>query len=471
MNKQKFGIQLFRTLVNRLYRAKWALTAADPRGKDVLSDGVESGKQMIVYRYTASAGQPLAYFLRHLRSNEETILMPSVPDHIVVVGAGLAGLRTVEQLRGGGHRGSITLIGAEGEVPYDRPPLSKQVLTGAWLPEQTALTHESSLSDLGLNLRLGTEAVGLHGTTVELAEGDSVRGDAIVIATGLSSRRLPNQPPSAHTLRTVDDSLALRDALARASSLLVIGGGFIGMEAASSARTLGVETTVIESLTQPLARALGPVGGQICASVAEEAGVQLRCGRSLVRFIDEHTILLDDGNTVSADVILISVGGVPELAWLNGSVLDIPNGIACDTRGRVVGIPHVWAVGDVAAWQDPALGGYYRNEHWSSASDQAAIVACNILGTDPLDPGLPYFWSDQFGLKIQLIGTPELANSTTVLCGSIESSNVAGTALGYFSDDKLVAVVTFGAPRLLARYKKLVTANASRQTTLAFASS
>ncbi|HKQ42919.1 MAG TPA: FAD-dependent oxidoreductase, partial [Pseudonocardia sp.] len=181
----------------------------------------------------------------------------SQPEHVLVVGAGLGGLRTVEQLRSAGFQGRISLVGDEPHAPYDRPPLSKQVLTGEWAPERTTLRSVEGLDDLGVRTHLGMRAVALRPGEVELADGASLHADAIVVATGLAARTLPGQPAGVHTLRTLDDALALRAALERASSLLVIGGGFIGAEVASSARTRGLAVTVLEALPVPSARALG----------------------------------------------------------------------------------------------------------------------------------------------------------------------------------------------------------------------
>lgn len=392
--------------------------------------------------------------------------MSSVPEHVVVVGAGLAGLRTVEQLRAGGYGGTVTMIGAERHLPYDRPPLSKQVLAGSWEPGRTGLADTAKLDGLGLRYRPGVAAVALNGTSVELADGSVVRGDAVVVATGVHARRLPDQPAGVHTLRTLDDALALRDVLTEGRSLLVIGAGFVGAEVASVARARGVDVTMLEALPVPLTRVLGEDAGRLCARLISENGVDLRCGTSLAGFPDGNTVLLADGTTVSADAILVGVGGAPALSWLDGSGLVIGNGLVCDRTGRVLGGARVWAVGDVAAWECPVRGTPHRTEHWTSATEQATVVARDILGAPLPADTVPYFWSDQFGLKIQLIGRSDLADDVAPLQGD---GAVKGTVLGYFSGDRLVAVAGFGAPRQVARYRALVAANADRATTLAAA--
>lgn len=383
-----------------------------------------------------------------------------------MVGAGLGGLRTAERLRAAGHDGPITLVGNETHLPYDRPPLSKQILTGAWESPRTLLTTEQRLREQGMEWRLGAAAAGLDGTTVTLADGSAVRGDAVVLATGLRARVLPGQPPGVHTLRDLDDAVGLRDALREARSLLVLGAGFVGAEVASAARGLGLDVTVVEALPLPLTRIFGDTGGALCARLLTEAGIDLRCNTPVTGFADSRTVRLSDGGTLSADVVLVALGGTPRLPWLP----DSADGLRCGASGRVVGASRVWAVGDVAAWECARCGGHHRTEHWTSAVDQAAAVAHDMLGLPAPEASLPYFWSDQFGLKIQLIGQPGAGQRAEVLHGSGPAGGpVKGTVLGYFADDRLVTVAAFGVPRLLARYRPLVATNASCQDTRALA--
>ena len=397
------------------------------------------------------------------------------PEHVVVVGAGLGGVRTVEKLRSGGYPGRLTLIGAEERAPYDRPPLSKQILHGAWEPERVSLWDEPSLAALDIALRLGVPAVGLHGTKVELADGTSVAGDAVVLATGVGARRIPGQPADVLTLRSLDDAVVLREALAGAESLLIIGGGFIGAEVAHAARLRGLRVTVVEALEAPCARVLGTRVGALAGRLFTEAGVELRCGVSVQRFVDGHTVVLSDGDTVSADVVLLSIGSVPAVAWLDGLGFDTAGGLACDDQGRVLGadgswVARVWALGDMAAWADPIRGRHHRSEHWTSAVDQAGVVASGLLGLPGPPPAVPYVWSDQFGLKIQSVGRPDLADTVVPLHGDgLGGGPIAGTLVGYFAEDTLVGVVGFGAARHLLRYRPLVAAGADRATVLAAA--
>nr|WP_257101744.1 NAD(P)/FAD-dependent oxidoreductase [Streptomyces sp. alain-838] len=203
--------------------------------------------------------------------------MSEQPEHVVVVGAGLGGLRTVEQLRSRGYPGRITLIGAEEHPPYDRPPLSKQILSRDWEPERAVLRDGAALGELDVDVRLGVRAVGLRGTAVELADGTEVAGTAVVLATGAAARRLPGQPDGVAVLRTLDDALALRDAFDSARSLLVVGAGFIGAEVACAARKRDIEVTVLEAMPVPCERVLGRRVGALAARLFTEAGVDLRC--------------------------------------------------------------------------------------------------------------------------------------------------------------------------------------------------
>ena len=408
----------------------------------------------------------------------------SQPEHVLVVGAGLGGLRTVEQLRSAGFQGRISLVGDEPHAPYDRPPLSKQVMTGEWAPERTTLRSVEGLDDLGVRTHLGMRAVALRPGEVELADGASLHADAIVVATGLAARTLPGQPAGVHTLRTLDHALALRAALERASSLLVIGGGFIGAEVASSARTRGLAVTVLEALTVPSARALGEELGALTGRLMTQAGVDLRTDVRIDGFVTGRAdpadegggrigVALADGSRVTADVVVVGIGGVPRLGWMGGApeAGAVPGGLPCGATGRVEGLSGVWAVGDVAAWPDPTRGDRHRHEHWTSAGDQAATVARDILGEPPPPARVPYFWSDQFGLKIQLFGRPEHADTLLPLHGDgLAGGAVRGTVMGLLADGRLAAVAGFGAARFVARYRTLLQDGADGAAALELAS-
>ena len=394
--------------------------------------------------------------------------MSGTPEHVVVVGAGLGGLRTVEQLRSRGHTGRITLIGAEVHPPYDRPPLSKQILTGTWEPTRATLKDAEALAELDVTTVFGKRAVGLNGTTVELDDGTSVPGDVVVLATGVTARTLPGQPAGVATLRTLDDAVSLRSAFDALSSLLIVGAGFIGAEVACAAHAKGVRVTVLEALPVPVERALGRQVGALAARLFTEAGIDLRCDTRITRFVDEHTVELSDGSTVAADLVLVGIGSLPDVAWLDAAGLDTSDGLACDANGRVLGTSGVWALGDLAAWWDSSRGRFHRNEHWTTTVDQSAVVACDVLGAEAPGPTVPYVWSDQFGMKIQTLGRTDLAEEVAQLHGTgMDGGPVKGTVVGYFAGGVLVGVVGFGAPAKVVRYRAMIAAGASAETVLA----
>jgi 3-phenylpropionate/trans-cinnamate dioxygenase ferredoxin reductase subunit len=391
--------------------------------------------------------------------------MTGQPEHVLVIGAGLGGVRTAEQLRAAGYQGRISLVGAEPHIPYDRPPLSKQILTGEWAPARAVLRTLDQLEDLGVRAHLGQAAVALRPGEVELSDGSTLHGDAVVVATGLVARRLPGQPAQVHTLRTLSDALALRERLEGIGSLLIIGAGFIGAEVATAARARGIEVTVLEGLAAPAARALGPAVGELVSRLYAEAGVRLHTGVSVVRLTADAARAraeLSDGRVFEADAGLVGIGGTAQLSWLDAH-LDPASELRCDSRGRVRGRPGIWAVGDVAVWERPGSSVPRREEHWTSAGDQAAVVARDILGAPVPPPTVPYFWSDQFGLKIQLLGRPEQADEVIALHGDgLAGGAVPGTVIGYLAGGMLVAVVGFGAARLIVRYRPLVAGAAGR---------
>ncbi|MGH4016832.1 MAG: NAD(P)/FAD-dependent oxidoreductase [Pseudonocardiaceae bacterium] len=396
------------------------------------------------------------------------------PEHVVVVGAGLGGLRTVESLRAAGFPGRISLVGDEPHEPYDRPPLSKEILSGQW-PEERAVLHRGELLDLDVALHLGTAAVGVDDSTVQLADGTGLSYDVLVVATGVRPRRLPGQPdhPELHVLRTLEDCRALRDSMSRARSLLVVGAGFIGAEVAATARAAGLEVTMLEALSVPFARVLGEQMGELCARLQTENGVAVRRGVPLAEFLDTGFLTnggagggiaarLADGTIVRADCGVVGVGTVVDSGWLAGLGIPAGNGLACDSTGLVLGTGNVYAVGDIAAWPHPTVGDRPRIEHWTSATEQAMVVAQRIAGAEITRQAdaVPYFWSDQYGLKLQLVGRPDQASSVEVLH---DPGVIKGTVAGYFADGTLVAALAFHSPRLLNRCRALVRDRAGEQ--------
>ncbi|QTJ68761.1 FAD-dependent oxidoreductase [Rhodococcus sp. ZPP] len=328
---------------------------------------------------------------------------------IVIVGAGLAGLRTAEELRRAGYAGDLVLLGGEPHLPYDRPPLSKEVVRGE--KSDTTLKPREFFDEKNIELRLGVEAASLdpESRILRLADGSEVAYDELVIATGLVPRRIPGLPELAgiHVLRSIDECLALRSDMADARRALIVGAGFIGCELAASMRAGGLEVVLVEPQPTPLASILGEKIGGLVARLHVDEGVDLRAGVGLQSLTGTDRVtgaVLGDGSEVTADVVAIGVGSVPVTGWLEGAGVELDNGVVCDDVGRTA-VPHVWAVGDVAAWQ-LQVGGRKRVEHWSNAGEQAKLLAGALTGTGSGSPAahVPYFWSDQYDLKIQALG-------------------------------------------------------------------
>lgn len=391
------------------------------------------------------------------------------PGRIVVVGAGLAATRTIEELRRLGASGGITLVGAEEHLPYDRPPLTKAVLRGE--REDTSLLADWAALDV--DLRLGRRGVALHADRSEvlLDDGEEVPFDALVVATGATPRVLPGlSGPGVHVVRTLDDALALRRDVLVAGHLTIVGGGFIGCEAAASAVAIGARVTLVEVLSAPLARVLGgPVAAEIAALHAA-AGVDLRCGVSVVesRGPDgRRELLLSDGSSVDAAVVLVGLGVQPETSWLAGSEVRVDDGVLCDSSGRT-SVHGVWAAGDVSRWIEPRSGSHRRVEHWTNAADQGVAVARDIMGEgEPLDE-VPYFWSDQYATRLQVLGSPHPDDVVTLLRVGPAGDRLLGV---YAREGVVTGVVGANAARWVMRMRPLIAAAATEREALALARS
>lgn len=410
----------------------------------------------------------------------------SFPRSVLVIGGGLGGAKVIEQLRARGFAGSITLVSDEEELPYDRPPLSKQVLNGAWDPDRIGLLSRQRISELDVRALLGNGVIAFQHGKATLSDGMTISADCTVIACGLAPRRLPGQPQGVHVLRTLDDAIGLRTALDSAGSLLVVGAGLIGAEVASSARRRGLAVTMIEAERVPMRRLLGPAVATLAARLAMDHGVELRTGvvaRGFGADPSGRIVVHTDQEDFRGDVVVAGVGGVTAVDWLARVSADTQAGMRCDETGRVLGLDGVRALGDVAAWEVPGIG-CRRTEHWFSAVEQAAIVAAAITGTRPPPRKVPYFWSDQFGIKIQVFGWPEESCDVVQLHGGGQdngasrgddagegSSAVPGTVVGYLRDGRLTGVAGFGAHRLTSRYLPLVASSASRSDAMRLASS
>lgn len=392
-------------------------------------------------------------------------------ERIAVVGASLAGLRAAESLRRLGYGGALVLVGAEKHLPYDRPPLSKELLQGRWEVDRIGLRRQP-YEELELDLRLGVRATALDLAARELVLGDGVREpfDALVLATGASPRRLRGQPdlPGVHLLRTLDDALALRAALEARPRVLVVGAGFIGAEVAASCRARGLQVTLVEPLPVPLARGLGEAMGRVCAELHRDQGVDLRCGVGVSGFQGHQRVervTLSDGSSVEADLVVVGIGAAPETGWLEGSGLRLDDGVVCDAFCAAA--PGVFAAGDVARWHNPLFGEEMRVEHWSNAVEQGSYVAERLAGTDlgaqPFAP-VPFFWSDQYGVKIQFAGRMRPDDEVRLVAGSLAERKF--TAL-YGRAGRLSGVLAWSRPRDLAKYRRLIAAATPFESALA----
>lgn len=339
--------------------------------------------------------------------------------HIAVVGASLGGLRTVQALRRLGNDARITLIGEEPILPYDRPPLSKEILLGKAEPESVALASSSEIEDLDVDIRLGARATGLDLDARTLLFSDSTLPfDDLVIATGSEPRRprALTGLDGVHVLRTLDDAVALRRDLEATPRVVVLGGGFIGAEVASAARALGLEVTVVDVAPVLMQRGLGEVVGARMTEIARDAGVHLLLGSTIDRTLGEDRIegvLLDDGSTLAADVLVLGLGAAPRTDWLASSGLQLADGVVCDQY--LAAAPGVYAVGDVARWLHPHYGRSVRFEHWTTAGEHADAVAATLTGTPTASDTVPYVWSDQFDQKIQIAGVLEESDEVRFL--------------------------------------------------------
>jgi len=399
---------------------------------------------------------------------------------IVAVGASLAGLRACETLRQEGFDGEITLVGAEHEIPYDRPPLSKKLLAGDWEPDRIRLRKDEDFESLGLTLRLGVRAVALDTSTrtVSLDDGSAVTYDGLIIATGASPRRLPDQPSlqGVVELRTLSDAVALRDLTADGTArVTVIGAGFIGLEVAATVRARGCAVTVLEGAPSPLIRALGVEMGAAVASVHARNDVELRCGVQVagIEGADGRItgVRLGDGSVVASDVVLVGVGVAPNTDWLAGSGLTIRDGIVCDATLNV-GVPRVYAAGDCARWPNAVFAGFddeeMRVEHWTNAAEQGAAAAKNLLavarGEQPQPfVSVPFFWSDQFDSRIQFVGRAHGGDEVHVFAGSIDGAFAA--LYGY--QGRLRGVLGVSKPKMVMPFRSLLAARASWEEALA----
>ncbi len=375
---------------------------------------------------------------------------------IVIVGGGLAAQRCAATLRREGYDGAVTMVCAEPEPPYDRPPLSKEYLAGERDEEALALQPDEWYEENSIELLLDTRATGIdHRERRLLLEGDeTLEWDALVIATGSAARRLPLLEgfDNSHLLRTVADARRLGDALQPGAHLTVIGAGFIGLEAAATARGLGLDVTVIEALPQPLAHILGADVGRRLTDMHQQSGVDFRLGARLEAARGNGSVEeleLGDGERIECDVVLVGIGAAPASGWADGPGRDWSAGIPADSAGRTE-LEGVYAAGDVALTYDERVGGHARTEHWDSATRQGAGVARAILGLEPAPGALPTFWSDQHGSRIRFVGHAGGADECRIEADADDPSFHAT----YLCEGRPVAAIAVDRPRELARIRR-----------------
>jgi NADPH-dependent 2,4-dienoyl-CoA reductase/sulfur reductase-like enzyme len=381
---------------------------------------------------------------------------------IAIVGASLGGLRAAQALRRLGHQGELIAIGDEPHLPYDRPPLSKELLAGKWEAARTSLLRPED-GALGVVWKLGerAEALDLAAREVALASGERVAYDALVIATGSAARRIPKTPPLAgiHVLRTLDDALALRAERERAPRVAVIGAGFIGMEVAATCRARGLAVSVVEALAAPLERGLGRELGGYVGEIHREHGVDLRCGVGVARFLGSERVEgleLADGARIAADVVLVGIGSTPNTAWLASSGLEVADGVVCDAACRATRAANVAAVGDVARWPNERFGESMRIEHWTNATEQADHAAASLLAGDgpvrPFSP-VPFVWSDQYDCKLQIAGRIAPGDEALVVDGSLAARRFA---MAFGRAGRLVGAIGLNRPRAVLELRGMI---------------
>jgi NADPH-dependent 2,4-dienoyl-CoA reductase/sulfur reductase-like enzyme len=381
-----------------------------------------------------------------------------MPDHdkriqrVLIVGASVAGLSAAETLRRQGFAGSVTILGDEPHLPYDRPPLSKQVLSGEWPAESVSLRTRAALEELSIRVVLGCAATGLDLSEhrVSASDGVSYEYDAVIVATGVRPRRLPgmdDMKTGIHLMRTVDDAVALRDRLRTSRHVIVVGAGFLGGEIATVARQGGARVTMFEPDEAPLAGVLGRSAGAILTDLYIHNNVDLRLGQTVTRVVavnDECCgVLTADGDLHLADNVVVAIGSEPNTGWLDDSGLKLGDGLVCDEFNSAADA--VYAAGDVARWYNPLFETVMRIEHRTTAAEQAVSAARNVLATDgrrPFAP-VPYFWSHQFGLQLHSYGYTK-GHDVSARLGTQSSDE--HFLIAYGSEGKLVAVLACGLP-------------------------
>lgn len=377
--------------------------------------------------------------------------------HVVIVGASVAGVSAAEGLRARGFEGRISLIDAESRAPYDKPPLSKRALAGEVDLDAIALRPPEWYDEHAVDLRLDTRIAGVDSTARQLRTdaGDTIEYDGLVVASGAAARRLSgccSQPELLHTLRSADDADRLRELLRPGQHLVIVGGGFIGLEAAATARRLGVDVTVVETAPTLLSRAFPAIVGDWFAELHRGNGVRVRCDAAVEEITVGgcgYKVRLPD-ETLSADIVLTGIGAAPAVDWLAGSGVGIDNGVRCEPD-LSTGVPGVVAAGDVARWHNEALDEEMRVEHWTNAVEQGRHAAGTLLGDREPYRAVPYFWTDQYDAKVRFVGRADTSDDVVV------ARPKEGSLIALFGRDGVLrGAACINAPRQLATYRAAI---------------
>lgn len=383
----------------------------------------------------------------------------TIPENVLVVGASAAGLGTAEALRRKGYQGRLTVLGAETHLPYDRPPLSKQVLAGTWEAERTQLRTQEVLDGLNAEFLLGDAAVALDAATrtVRTASGRELSADAVVVATGLRARTLPGHADlrGVHVLRTLDDAAALRSELQDAARVVVVGNGVLGAEIAATAAQRGPDVTLVGLQAAPLADQFGPRIAGLLGELHTQQGVRLRSGTTVDGLTSDQGrvsgVRLPSGETLPADVVVLAIGCIPATEWLVDSGLRLEDGVVCDAHCRAA--DGIYAVGDVARWHHDTWGRSLRLENRTNAIEQTLAVAANILGENRPYTPVPYFWTDQFNAKIQVYGAPSADADVTVVEGSEREHRFVAL---YSRAGRATGVLGWNMPKQARRHRQVL---------------
>jgi len=392
--------------------------------------------------------------------------MAATLERVVIVGASLAGASAGQALRRYGYRGKLTIVGDERHAPYDRPLLSKSWLTSATEPDPWVAIDEQAPWDWHLGQR--AEALDLGERRVVLGDGNELTFDGLILATGAACRTLPGTAHlrGVHTLRTLDDARALREHLRERPRVAVIGAGFIGGEVAASCRELGLDVALIDAQSLPHEHAIGPRMAQACIDLHRANGVELLLGAGVRRLLGDHAVEgveLTDGRRVDAELVVVGIGVTPATGWLDGSGLLVDDGVVCDERLRALDVSGqpvdgVVAAGDVCRWTHPGYGCLVRVEHWDTAVEQGIAAAATLRCGADAEPysAVPYFWSDQYGIKVQFVGRHQTGDDVEVVDGAPEDGRFVAE---YRREGKLVAALGFRRASRVMRYRREIAAS------------